>query len=154
MTHPRLQGLLMRRTDGPGPRGWNLSNAWDGVATPTPRLHPGEKTTQNDTQTTDSRLKTSPLFATSTATTNRSVCSFGLLLLLQLEGLQNLITMCQVPKRFPSVMFMTITFPFDQILGKSFMFQTKLGHPFVQDAFDLIFQFTVQLHWRRRGNES
>ena len=154
MTHPRLQGLLKSRTDGPGPRGRGLSDAWDGVATPMPRLHPEDKTTQRHTQTRDSRLKTSPLFATSTATTNHRVCSFGLLLVLQLEGLQDLITMCQVTKRFPGVMFMTITFPFNQVLGNSFMFRTKLGHSFVQDAFDLIFQFTVQLHWRRRTNES
>ena len=154
MTHPRLQGLLKSRTDGPGPRGWGLSDAWDGVATPTPRLHPEDKTTQRHNQTRDSRLKTSPLFTTSTATTNHRVCSFGLLLLVQLEGLQNLIAMCQVAKRFPSVMFMTVTFPFNQILGNSFMFRTKLGHSFVQDVFDLIFQFTVQLQWRRKVNES
>ena len=35
-------------------------------------------------------------------------------------------------------MFMTIPFPFNEILGNSFMFRIKLGHSFVQDAFDLI----------------
>ena len=113
MTHPQLQGLLMRQTDGLGPRGWGLSNTQEGVATPMPRLRPEDETTQRHTQTRDSSLKTSPLFATSTATINHRVCSFGMLLPLQLEGLQNLITMCQVAKRFPSVMFMTITFPFN-----------------------------------------